>query len=105
MEFPEVLPVARGAWGTFIPGRRPEFKAHTNSGHAKNALRQHWTQYDRAIWESDGPRSLKPGGTFTQDMAVYELAQKGEGTVWRLKTVIRKNTGDLDYPEIWPNAS
>jgi hypothetical protein len=25
-------------WATYVPSRRPNFKTHTNSGHAKNAI-------------------------------------------------------------------
>lgn len=98
-DFPETRPVAQGAWATDIPGRRPAFKAHTNSAHAKNALSVHWRQYSKVYGE---PKP--PGGRFTQDMAVYELAMKGEGVIWKLKTKVTEGSSRLDYPELWPNG-
>ena len=100
MSFPEEMPVARGAWATYIKSRRPNFKAHTNSAHAKNALRQHWRSYHNALDEIH----RREGGYFTEAMGVYELAQKNDGVVWKLKTVVTEGSRDLDYPELWPSA-
>lgn len=47
---PQIPPFA-----TYIPSRRPEFKVHSNQGHAKNAINGVWPVFPAALyqWQDD----------------------------------------------------
>jgi hypothetical protein len=98
MSFPETIPTKLGAFATYIVARKPEFKAHTNIGHAKNAFDTHYGYYNGAI------REYTPG-KFSQDMALYQLAMDDTGSVWKLHTVVKKDTTKEDYPELWKSKT
>ncbi len=38
--FPDELPAEQSQWATYIPGRNPEFKVHSNLGLARSAMGQ-----------------------------------------------------------------
>lgn len=103
MEFPEVITTELGAFATYIPGRNPHFKAHTNIGHAKNALNlRHFKGYKVP---GDWRQGCADKATFCRDVALYKLAVLDGGSIWKLHTVLKQGTSKEDYPEIWPNAS
>lgn len=61
MKFYDVLPTLpktnRPEWATFIRLRSPEFKQHSNLGHAKSAINSsgHGVLYRWMTWESEEP--------------------------------------------------
>lgn len=80
---PETVSVADKAWATFIPDRRPAFKAHNTLGQAKNAV-INISRY--------GART-----GFTEDMVIYKLGEDGQYAPW-LK--IARGTFRNDYKEL-----
>lgn len=94
MWFPETIPTKKNpGYATYVPGRKPEFKAHTTFGLAKTALTFHG--FDRAY---------RYGETkFLMDMALYKIEIEDGEPIWKRVAVIEKGTDKSDYPEIWPN--
>jgi hypothetical protein len=82
----EVIEYDSPGWATYIPGRRPTFKAHTHIGLAKLAL--------------SCQRSY--GGKWGSDKGLYQLVMgDNDKLVWKLHTTIKAGTTQEDYPEIW----
>lgn len=79
-EVPESVPAKPvDPYGTYIPGRNPEWKTHRIYGHAKTALKN--TVYS---------------GTFRHDCALYELT----GDVYVPILRVSAGTSCKDYPEL-----
>lgn len=83
---PETISYDSPGWATYIPYRKPTFKAHAHIGLAKLALSIQRNYND--VWS---------GG-----QGLYQLVTNDGGKlVWTLHTEIKAGTTPEDYPEIW----